>query len=201
MKRVNLFLIVLIVSLAALISLTAIGFAIFTSNQSGQQYSNNWFGQMMGGMGGMMGQTQTGVTAASTNPLLPYFGVLFVILIGTTIVGIAGLAYYLLYPQIRMGAVQPAVQNASQQNLNGVSPYESVSKTLTDEERKIIGVLNAHDGKYLQKYIRNETGLSRLKTHRIIARLAERGIVSLEKTGNTNQVFLANWLQQQNNAH
>ena len=59
-------------------------------------------------------------------------------------------------------------------------------------------VLNAHNGKYLQKYIRNETGLSRLKTHRIIARLADRGIVSLEKTGNTNQVFLANWLQQQN---
>ena len=81
--------------------------------------------------------------------------------------------------------------------VNGVTPYESVSKTLTEEELKIINVLNAHNGKYLQKYIRSETGLSRLKTHRIVARLAERGIVSLEKTGNTNQVFLANWLQQQ----
>jgi len=147
----------------------------------------------------MMGQT--GATQASTNPLLPYFGVLFAALIGTTIVGIVGLAYYLLYPQIRVGADQSAVQNTSQQTPNGSSPYESVSKTLTEEERKIIDVLNAHNGKYLQKYIRKETGLSRLKTHRIIARLAERGIVSLEKTGNTNQVFLANWLQQQNNAH
>jgi predicted transcriptional regulator len=199
MKRVNLFLIILIASLTALIALTAIGFAIFTSTQATQQYPSNWLGQMWGGMGGMMGQTQTGVTPASTNSLLPYFGLLFVVLIGTTIVGIVGLAYYLLYPQIRIGAVQPAVQNASQQNLNGNSPYESVSKTLTEEERKIIDVLNAHNGKYLQKYIRKETGLSRLKTHRIIARLAERGIVSLEKTGNTNQVFLANWLQQQNN--
>jgi uncharacterized membrane protein len=201
MKRVNLFLIVLVASLTALIALTAIGFAIFTSTQSSQQ-SNNWLGQMMGGMSGMMGQTQTGATQTSTNPLLTYFGVLFVAFIGTTIVGIAGLAYYLLYPQIRVGAVQPTVQNADQQqNLNGNSPYESVSKTLTEEERKIIDVLNAHNGKYLQKYIRKETGLSRLKTHRTIARLAERGIVSLEKTGNTNQVFLANWLQQQNNAH
>ena len=60
----------------------------------------------------------------------------------------------------------------------------------------MVEVLVAHDGKYLQKYIRSETGLSRLKTHRIVARLAERGIVSLEKTGNTNQVFLAEWLKQ-----
>jgi uncharacterized membrane protein len=74
--------------------------------------------------------------------------------------------------------------------------YESVSKTLTEDERKIIEVLNSHGGKYLQKYIKSETGLSRLKTHRIIARLAERGIVTLEKTGNTNQVYLANWLNQ-----
>ena len=76
--------------------------------------------------------------------------------------------------------------------------YESVSKTLTEDERKIINVLNSHNGKYLQKYIRNETGLSRLQTHRIIARLADRGILTLEKTGNTNQVFLADWLKQQN---
>jgi len=36
--------------------------------------------------------------------------------------------------------------------------------------------------------------LSRLQTHRVVARLAERGIVTLEKTGNTNQVLLADWL-------
>jgi uncharacterized membrane protein len=81
---------------------------------------------------------------------------------------------------------------------NGTTPLESVAKTLTEEERKIVTVLNAHEGKYLQKYIRNETGLSRLQTHRIIARLADRGIVSLEKTGNTNQVYLSSWLQQKN---
>jgi uncharacterized membrane protein len=68
-------------------------------------------------------------------------------------------------------------------------------KTLTDEERSVIQVLTVHDGKYLQKYIRKEAGLSRLKTHRILARLADRGIVSLKKTGNTNQVELSDWLQ------
>jgi uncharacterized membrane protein len=96
-----------------------------------------------------------------------------------------------------MGAM-PAIPSMSvaQPISNGSTPYESVSKTLNEEERKIIEVLNKHEGKYLQKYIRNETGLSRLQTHRIIARLADRGIVSLEKTGNTNQVYLSSWLQQ-----
>jgi uncharacterized membrane protein len=195
MRRVNLFLIILIAALTALITLTAVGFAIFTSTQATQQNPSNWMGQMWSGSSGMMGQTSAAQVA--TNPLLSYFGVLFAVLIGLTVVGIVGLAYYLLYPQIRIGAVhpQPTFKIISPHASSETSPYNAVSKTLTEEERKIINVLNAHNGKYLQKYIRSETGLSRLKTHRIIARLADRGIVSLEKTGNTNQVFLADWLQ------
>src|SRR5690606_33503539 len=111
--------------------------------------------------------------------------------------GLLGVTYYLVYPQIRVGNVQPPVASIHP-NGNKVSAYESVTKTLTEDERKVIEVLKAHKGKYLQKYIKNETRLSRLQTHRIIARLAERGIVSLEKTGNTNQVYLANWLSQDN---
>jgi uncharacterized membrane protein len=196
MKRVILFLTILIVSTAALIASTAIGFAVFSSTQN----SNNWMSQMWGGssgMGGMMGQT--GTTQVTANPSLTYFGVLFAVLVSVTIIGVIGIAYYLVYPQIRMGALPP-MQNPAviQPATNGGTPYDAVSKTLTEEERKIIEVLNIHEGKYLQKYIRNETGLSRLQTHRIIARLADRGIVSLEKTGNTNQVYLSSWLQQKN---
>ncbi len=197
MRRANLFLVILIISVAALTALTAIGFAIFTSAQN----PYNWMSQMWGGSspstgtGGMGGMGQT-AAQASANPLLSYFGVLFAVLIGVTVVGIVGLGYYIAYPQIRTGPVS-ATQGSPQHIQNGITPYESVSKTLTDDERKIISVLNAHNGKYLQKYIKSETGLSRLQTHRIIARLADRGIVSLEKTGNTNQVFLANWLQKQ----
>ena len=193
------FLIILIVSITALIAATAIGFAIFSQAQN----PVNWMTQMWGGssnyggMGGMMGQPAT--TASSS--LLPYFGILFAVLIGVTVLGILGISYYLLYPQIRVGSVGviQTTQNiaAAQSATNGSTAYESVTKTLTEEERKVVEVLNSHKGKYLQKYIRNETGLSRLQTHRIIARLADRGIVSLEKTGNTNQVFLANWLNQE----
>ena len=203
MKRVNIFLIILIASIAALIAATAIGFAVFSSAQN----PYNWMSQMWGGsasntggMGGMMGGT--GTVPVTTSPTLTYFGVLFAVLVSVTIVGVIGIAYYLLYPQIRVGTVGviQTTQNiaATQPAANGTTAYESVAKTLTEEERKIIEVLNMHQGKYLQKYIRNETGLSRLQTHRIIARLADRGIVSLEKTGNTNQVYLSSWLQQKN---
>ena len=68
-----------------------------------------------------------------------------------------------------------------------------VLKTLKLEERSIVGVLDEHGGTYLQKYITKETGLSRLKTHRVVAALSERGIVIVEKHGNTNQVSLVKW--------
>jgi hypothetical protein len=198
MKRVNLFLILLITAITALIAATIIGFALFST----QQDPYSWMGQMWGstssnGHGGMMNHTPT-PTPTTANAMLPYYGALFAVLIAVTIIGIIGVSYYLVYPQIRMGpAVQPPVgltQTTSE--ANGAVAYESVAKTLTEDEQKIISVLQAHQGKYLQKYIKAETGLSRLQTHRIIARLAVRGIVALEKTGNTNQVTLAEWLQQ-----
>ena len=49
------------------------------------------------------------------------------------------------------------------------------------------------EGIYLQKYITKEAGLSRLRTHRVVAALSERGIVQVEKYGNTNQVRLVKW--------
>ena len=199
MRRVNLFLTILIASLVSLTMLIVVGMVVFSS---AQQSPSSWMSGMWGGnMGGMMGGT--GQTAVQ-NPALPFFGVAFVVLVGVAVVGVVGLAYYVALPEIRAvpvvcenvpkDEVVPQT-NAVQEPKVACTPLESVVKTLTDDERKVVDVLEAHDGKYLQKYIRNETGLNRLQTHRIVARLAERGIVSLEKTGNTNQVLLADWLK------
>ena len=68
-------------------------------------------------------------------------------------------------------------------------------RTSKPDERKVLEVLAAHNGKYLQKYISKETGLSKLRTHRIIARFVERGIVTASRSGNTNEVSLADWLK------
>jgi uncharacterized membrane protein len=195
MRRVNLFLAVLIASLVSLTVLIVAGIYVFTA---AQQSPSSWMSGMWGGnMGGMMGGT--GQTAVQ-NPALPFFGVAFVVLIGVAVVGVVGLAYYVALPEIKTGATpvvcEPVPQSKVEQEQKvACTPLESIVKTLSDEERKVVEVLNAHDGKYLQKYIRNEAGLSRLQTHRIVARLSERGIVTLEKTGNTNQVLLADWLK------
>jgi len=68
-------------------------------------------------------------------------------------------------------------------------------RTSNPDERKVLEVLAAHDGKYLQKYISRESGLSKLRTHRIVARFVERGIVTASRSGNTNEVSLADWLK------
>ena len=195
-RRTNLFLILTVASLASLIVVIAAGYFVLSATSS--PYPSNWMGQMGSMMDG------TAATQAQTNTAAPYFGVALVVLVGVAVVGIGGLVYFFAFPEIRnrpivapptfqtTAAVAPATNGKTGEP---VSPYESVLKTLTGDERKVIKVLKSHDGKYLQKYIRNETGLSRLQTHRIVARLAERGVVSLEKTGNTNTVSLANWLK------
>jgi uncharacterized membrane protein len=72
------------------------------------------------------------------------------------------------------------------------SIYESLLKTLTGDELKVVEVLIAHGGKYSQKNIRNEADLSWLQTNRTVSRLVERRIVTMEKDGGLGQVVLTN---------
>ena len=73
--------------------------------------------------------------------------------------------------------------------------YQMILRTLTPEERRVIEVLLLHNQVYLQKYLAKEAGLSRLRTHRLVKRLAERGILSVSPKGNTNEVRLSEWLR------
>ena len=127
----------------------------------------------------------------TSNPYGIVFGASLIILVGLVVVGIGGVVYFQLYPEIE------ATNRNTQGSVNSQSsqPLDSILKTLKEDERKVLSVLMNHDGKYLQKYIRKEAGLSRLRTHRVIARLAERGVVTLQKTGNTNEVSIADWLK------
>jgi hypothetical protein len=190
MRRKNLFLILTVVSLASLVAVVIAGYYVLSTSSS--QYPYNWMGQMIGGvMGG-----GSGAQVQVQNAAAPYLGVAFVVLVGVAVVSIGGLIYFFAFPEIRAprAGVQPFLKSIAQSSDNSVSAYDSVVKTLNADERKVVEVLTAHEGKYLQKYIRNEAGLSMLQTYRVVARLAERGVVTLEKTGNTNMVLLADWL-------
>jgi hypothetical protein len=95
------------------------------------------------------------------------------------------LPYYVAFPElgnpVALEAAEPLLQSCAVQKTwgNGTA-YKLVLKMFTDEECKVVEVLAVHEEKYLKKYIRKETGLNRLKPRRIVARLAERGILTLE---------------------
>lgn len=56
-----------------------------------------------------------------------------------------------------------------------------LSKLLTEEEARVVGVLVESNGTVLQREIPYRTGLSKLKVHRIITRLASRGLLMKKK--------------------
>lgn len=200
MRRIRFFIIVLTVALSVLLILFAASLYLAATAQN--YYQSSWMSQMwsgMNGMNGMMGNGSNGTTAPSFLWLIP------IALIVVAALGGIGFAFYYAFPEIRVGTAkcalpgETAAPTFSKMNTadvaDSVDPFDLVSKTMTLEEGKVLDVLRAHDGKYLQKYIRNETGFSRLKTHRIIARFAERGIVTLRQSGNTNEVLLCDWIQ------
>ena len=139
----------------------------------------DWMSEMRSHMGGgMMGDN---------------FVVLVTIVIAIVVLSIAGLIYFILFPEIRIG--QTKTQRPPLNVSNKPEALEAIRRTLNSDEKKVLEVLENHNGKYLQKYLGKEAGLSRLKTHRILARFAERGIVTLEKKGNSNEVKLEEWLK------
>ena len=119
----------------------------------------------------------------ATFPFLVLFSSL--LFLSTVLASVVGVIYFMVLPEMKT-YYAPG-------NGNGRENTAVVLKTLKPEERSIVNVLDAHGGTYLQKYITREAGLSRLKTHRVVAALSERGIVQVEKYGNTNQVKLAKW--------
>jgi uncharacterized membrane protein len=105
----------------------------------------------------------------------------------TILASFVGIVYFLVIPEIR------TYYQADREMISD-KVAQQIRRTLNSDERKIIEVLEAHGGTYLQKYISKEAELSRLKTHRIIARFSERGLVQVAKKGNTNEVSLTSLL-------
>ena len=119
----------------------------------------------------------------ATFPFLVLFSSL--LFLSTVLASVVGVIYFLVLPEMKT-YYTPG-------NGNGSENTAMVMRTLKPDERSIVNVLDAHGGTYLQKYITKEAGLSRLKTHRLVAALSERGVVQIERYGNTNQVRLAKW--------
>jgi len=106
------------------------------------------------------------------------------------------LGYAALFPELS-GKEPPEKPSSISAVEKGESTLDAVLRILKEDEKKVIETLAAEGGTMLQKDIRWKTGLSRVKTHRILYRLAERGLVSAEKYYNTNRITLADWLMEE----
>ena len=148
-------------------------------------------GSLGGIMGQMMGNSRAdGMTSAMPNGVW----ILLVALVFLAVLGALGVGYYLAFPEIVSEPNGPAEQPAAPQPGGTGASWEALMRTAKPDERKVLEVLAAHDGRFLQKFVVKESGLSRLKTHRVLSRFVERGIVVAEKSGNTNEISLAPWL-------
>lgn len=76
-----------------------------------------------------------------------------------------------------------------------VQPLEAVYQVLLRDERKIIDVLVKEGGSTTQRKLSRLTGLSRVKTHRVVYRLAEKNIIAVKPAGRTNRITLKKWLK------
>ena len=209
MRKLYVFLTIFIITIGIFLSLAIVGW--YLAYTSPAYYDSSWMSQIWGphlgtngnnwGMGGMMGGG-TGTTSS-------YLWLIPVALIGIVSVSIIGVVFYLAFPQLRYVkrtceipnttsvAMEPVKSDVGLVGSSVVEPNTCgvILKTMTPEEQKVLNVLVAHQGKYLQKYVSKEAGLSRLKTHRIVARFAERGIVSVTEFGNTNEIVVSDWVR------
>lgn len=127
-----------------------------------------------------------GIATRGFSPGLPFFFIPLssLLFLSIVLVSMVGVIYFLVLPEMK-----------NYVSRNGKDSISVILRTLKPEERSVVNVIHAHRGTYLQKFITKEAGLSRLKTHRVVASLSERGIVHVERRRNTNEVSLADWFR------
>jgi hypothetical protein len=187
MRKLHVFLFILTITLAVLITLALV--AWYFSATAPSYYGSSWMGQMWGnhlgasGNYGGMGGMGDGYYGNGT-PTTSYLWIIPVALIGIVAVAIIGIGFYLYFPELRYIRPRGSCNAPSTQTVSSLvkdnpvpvgstaSPDTSVShvattlpivtsdvptapnncevllRTMTPEERKVIGVLVNHKGKY-----------------------------------------------------
>jgi uncharacterized membrane protein len=169
----------LFVLVIALLCVSVVGLILFSTAFFGTSTTN--------GRGHMM-QDSSGVLDSSNIGWLLLFVVPLVVALGVIV-------YMLTFPKIKQTPAAVEAPQTVMQSPHNKQTLDAVLKVLNEDERKVVETLaSTKEGSMLQKEIRWKTNLSRVKIHRVVARLAERGIVIVEKQDNTNKVTLAGWI-------
>ncbi len=168
----------LFVLVIALLCVSVVGLLLFSSTFLGD--STNGRGHMMQDSGVVLDSSNVGWLLLFVVPLVVALGVI---------------VYMVAFPKIKQTAATVEAPQKATQLPHNKQTLDAVLKVLNEDERKVVETLaSTKEGSMLQKEIRWKTNLSRVKVHRVVARLAERGIVLVEKQDNTNKVTLAEWI-------
>jgi uncharacterized membrane protein len=143
---------------------------------------------MMAGASGMMGGSAGGV-------MMNFF---WPTMMAVSVAGVAVvLAYIIAFPAIKYSTSSGQEELSQFPPASTLDPMDIVMRVAKLDERAALEVVKSNGGICLQKDITYKTGLSKLKTHRIVARLAERGILQVKKVGKTNEISVPLWLKAQ----
>jgi hypothetical protein len=121
--------------------------------------------------------TETGETSPFVMPLIKYH-IYFMMSLAAVGVAVGAAVFYFMSTKV--------------DDTRGVAKEsaEIMLRFLNAEERKVVQVLVEEQGKVLQAELTRLPGMNRLKVHRILSKLAEKDIVTIDSHGKTNTVRL-----------
>ena len=95
------------------------------------------------------------------------------------------------------GLVGYSMMNATLENQKKLvkTNIDIIMKFLSEEDREIVALLLSKEGMTTQSEIAKLPGMSRLKAHRVVKKLEDRGIVHVEKYGKINMVRIVDELK------
>ena len=118
------------------------------------------------------------------------------LLVALIIILILIVFYLVFFPRLERvtsnSSIQPKVEDIKEEKKS----IDVALKLLEHDEKRVVEAIMGAGGSILQKDISYNLEISRVKTHRILVKLINRGIVTAEKQYNTNMITLADWLQE-----
>jgi len=116
----------------------------------------------------------------------------------STLVIIGAAFMFLTIGVVTYSIIFPEIVLDKDQKLNdeegAPASFEGAMKVLREDEKEVCMAIWKEGGTALQKDVRWATKLSKVQTHRVITRLASRGVITVRKEGGRNRLSLASWL-------
>jgi hypothetical protein len=101
------------------------------------------------------------------------------------IIASVGFLYY--FPGIRSSKNKPEIPETK-------SAFDIIAHISNDNEESIMNAIKARNNKAYQFELSQDTGLSRMKVHRVVRRLIERDILTVKKVGKNKLLSLSEWI-------